>query len=765
MPPNKIQTLLGHDRKGLFSCLYSGNCDELPSFCFKRDLLASIPDLYEEAYDRLPVDDMPAEAADQLITSMGKYGLCLGLMDPVTNIILNTIAHLPPDFRANPPPPHSCKRRRRSKRLAGAARPKDTWPRDAAPSYLALRRFMVRYFGCLSEEQATRYLHWAGADLPLAVLLVEHDLYAAELELPDTASKRTQAALMCAATCASHPAPDALVRLHTTPLPLQRLLATAAFLKPGGPKLTVDDVDTLVDLLRYQGSAHLDLQVKLLPGEREVVVYCRNLKPDEGKLEICNSTSSVDGFDVVSIKVERHGDLFTSLRSDPQDKSRGLVESCSGDACEYTESLRMRLHSAIHAFYLKVFTMLPPSTGLIRDILWAGHCYGPMDPVSNIIVNSIWHNIVYPLPLSEIKEYHIIDTLSMLRVEVRSLEGLITLIPGTSESGCSTRQAMEHLSHKCWSFLASVTPDMLNDLRRLLTTGTNGVIPRESLGQIEYFLRQKVMALDPEPPKVAELCEEAKGTLLRMKVYYNRMKLHFCSRLEQLPQKYAYEHPLEPQYVLSVICGVVAGSESLDRECYHINFVAASKSGIARNQLFFAELNYSYPGISSSRSMPLVDHSRNLLPLTVCLLRFTTSDDLSSRVVRPSSTCMREIPLNMGTMSHAARELHLSPCLVFLVQRHLRLIFTSISMSLGGNLRVHMAKTSKDVTVAFNQESLPPYDFMAMVEVGQLVCRPCTEEQGSLSARCMGREGKVNFALSECVIDCCMKQVCHEYKN
>ena len=238
---------------------------------------------------------------------------------------------------------------------------------------------MVRYFGCLSEEQATRYLHWAGADLALAVLLAEHDLYAAELQLPDPATERTQAALMCAATCASHPAPDALVRLHTTPVPLERLHAATPFLRPGGPKLTIDDVNTLVDLLQYQCSALLDLQVKLLPGGREAVVYCRNLKPDEGKLEICNSTSSVDGFNVVSIMVQRHGDLFASLRSDPQDKrsmistllakaaktsrSRGLVEICNGDACEYTESLRMRLHGVIHTFYLKVFIMLPPLYG------------------------------------------------------------------------------------------------------------------------------------------------------------------------------------------------------------------------------------------------------------------------------------------------------------------------------------------------------------------------------------------------------------------
>ena len=38
-------------------------------------------------------------------------------------------------------------------------------------------------------------------------------------------------------------------------------------------------------------------------------------------------------------------------------------------------------------------------------------------------------------------------------------------------------------------------------------------------------------------------------------------------------------------------------------------------------------------------------------------------------------------------------------------------------MSFGGNLRVHMAKTRRDVTEAFNQESLPPYDINAIVGV------------------------------------------------
>ena len=88
---------------------------------------------------------------------------------------------------------------------------------------------MTSYFGCITEEQATRYLHWAGADRARPVLLVEHDLYAAGLVLPGPASERTQAALRCAAMHVCHSAPDVLVRLQVSPLPRQRLLAAAPF--------------------------------------------------------------------------------------------------------------------------------------------------------------------------------------------------------------------------------------------------------------------------------------------------------------------------------------------------------------------------------------------------------------------------------------------------------------------------------------------------------------------------------------------------------
>ncbi|KAI4992348.1 hypothetical protein ZWY2020_051765 [Hordeum vulgare] len=625
------------DRRGLFSCLYSGKCDNPHDFSLNLDLLKLIPDYYEEALDRLPIHDMLPDAADQLMTSMGRYGLSLGLLDPASNIILNTIALLPRDLDLRMRPGTTT---RRSKR-----RHRETWSGVSVASVLSLRRFMVRYFGCICEEQAMRYLHWARGDLARAVLLVAHDLYDSETPIANPVTQRTQAALKCGAICGSHPAPDVLVRLQASPIPQEWLDAAAPFLKQRGRKLTLDDVEIIVRMLRHLDGAPLDLQVKLLPDTGELAVYSRNFNQGQGQVAT-RHTSSVNhhggDFSLVTFKVTRNGESLASLSpqlhssrsmisscledAEKAYQKRGLAKTCCGDACEYTESLRMRLHCTIHAIYLKAFTMLPPSTGqgLIRDILFAGHCYGPMDPVSNIIVNSIWHSIVYPLPFPEIKEYHIIDTLSMLRLETRSLEGLIALVRANSQSGCSMQRAMEHLSSQCCDlseethtlqqfaaaaaaarhpqyaalgpFLASLTPDVLNDLQRLMNIGPNGVIPHESLGQIEHFLRQKALTMDTEPPKVANLCEEAKGTLRRMKSYYGTMKLYLCSKLERLLQKYASEHPLDPKYALSVICGVVRDSESLDRDYYHVNFLAASNSATAGNQLFFAGLNWSYPG-------------------------------------------------------------------------------------------------------------------------------------------------------------------------
>ncbi|XP_047055969.1 uncharacterized protein LOC124662130 [Lolium rigidum] len=612
-------------RRGLFSCLHS-RCDDASNPGFQGTAITEaltdlIDRLYAEAFDRLPSDDL---GTDRLLTTMRSGGgICVGLLDPVSNIILNTISVLPPrDSRR-----YNLRKTPERKRLAGAVQPDDIWSGIGRLSCHSLVRFLVSYFGCLTDQQAARYLHWACADLALAVLLVEHDLYAAaEPQLPNPASERTQAALKRAATCARHHAPDVLVRLHTSPLPQNQLLAAVPFLSPGGRNLTLGDVNTVIQLLRYQETASLDFQFNLLPHGKGVVVYGRDFSADEGKL--IHTTSSVNNFGVFTIMVERHGDRFASLRGKQSSSISTMLENASqgssslkscGDACEYTESLRMRLHGMIHAFYLKVFTMLPSDVlrGLMRYILFAGHCYGPMDPVSNIIISSIWHSMFFPLPSagSDSQAYDILDTLSMLRVEVRSLNGLIALVKANSD--CSMQQAMEYLcSNSCHmsqamstphgfhtaaeaaqhpqhaalgSFLSSLTPHMLANLRPFLSIN-NGTHSSETLHQVRFILanelRQTAVQL---PPKEAQMCKVAKDTLLIKRSEYKNMRLFIRSELAEVLKKYASEHPQEPKYEPSVICGVVESYYS-DRDSYHVNFVAASESG-DDNQLFFAELN------------------------------------------------------------------------------------------------------------------------------------------------------------------------------
>lgn len=53
------------------------------------------------------------------------------------------------------------------------------------------------------------------------------------------------------------------------------------------------------------------------------------------------------------------------------------------------------LFATIRVFYLQAMARLPADelrARYHRSMLKAGHCYGPLDPVSNIIVNTIWYD-------------------------------------------------------------------------------------------------------------------------------------------------------------------------------------------------------------------------------------------------------------------------------------------------------------------------------------------------------------------------------------
>ncbi|TVU30301.1 hypothetical protein EJB05_21915, partial [Eragrostis curvula] len=110
------------------------------------------------------------------------------------------------------------------------------------------------------------------------------------------------------------------------------------------------------------------------------------------------------------------------------------------------EVARMQvLLARIHAFYLEAISRIPAPclrSRHHRGLLKAGHCYGPFDPVTNIILNTIWYDTAFP-PQQEFKVDMICDE-SLALTECRSLHGLITFAT-TLFPALSTYDATQYL--------------------------------------------------------------------------------------------------------------------------------------------------------------------------------------------------------------------------------------------------------------------------------------------------------------------------------
>ena len=129
-------------RRGLISCLHCPGCrgtndDNDATLLSDQDLPEAIYNLivgfYEEAFHRLPTE---SETMPDLLGLLTTGGFCLGLLDPVSNIILNTIALLPKDaaVRASSSSPPAAKRSKIS-RWSKPSPGLDAWHVVATMSY------------------------------------------------------------------------------------------------------------------------------------------------------------------------------------------------------------------------------------------------------------------------------------------------------------------------------------------------------------------------------------------------------------------------------------------------------------------------------------------------------------------------------------------------------------------------------------------------------------------------------------------------------
>uniref|UniRef100_A0A0E0M867 Uncharacterized protein n=1 Tax=Oryza punctata TaxID=4537 RepID=A0A0E0M867_ORYPU len=291
-------------------------------------LLRKIYAFYGEAHRRLKFRVKRSLAARLL--SGGGGGLCFGLLDPVTNIVVNALT--------------TSKRRDHES--------------------LGLRKRVP----VVDPEAAVHYLFVAGADLLVAVRIAVLDVVMKRFGSTEKAVREAlYMSLECAALATGHPDPARLV----------------------GAWLTV--------------STHLDEAVRhlaLQPRRRRPTLVREFVelldKPPPPEHAVCEDpwwlwklavSSHVDPRACAAMPMPfQHTDL------------RALAKLPAGD-------LRSHFH---------------------RSMLMAGHCYGPLDPVSNIIVNTIWYDAAFP-PAAKL-ELDVIGTESLHRVENRSMYGLASFL-------------------------------------------------------------------------------------------------------------------------------------------------------------------------------------------------------------------------------------------------------------------------------------------------------------------------------------------------
>ncbi|CAN6237263.1 unnamed protein product [Urochloa humidicola] len=579
--------------------------------------LRAIHGCYKEALDLLPLENKP-ELAPRLLAA----GVCFGFADPVTNIVTNTICFHPdndgepepdgatgntlPNGNGEPEPGGAKKRKRKmmtktknpavavsreevlSEIVTGAVPPPpEARITIAERSLEGLITFLTSYFCHLPGWDALRYLCLAKADLLVAIRLIEIDRCYRNKDEFCISSYAARTALKYAALSARQPNVDGF---HTSSLSLAYHLKSITQTVLAGRscgRLSVEEIHKLSRTLKktYKNDKwDSHISPMLLADER----LC--------KCDIGTSGEKVPG---------------------------GL-----------TISLRAALIDRIHARYLKAISWLPTQDVRVRyhrGLIKAGYCYGSLDPVTNIIINTIWYDTAFP-PLENL-EVDMICTSTLVRVESRSLSGLIkllcTCIPEISEheamvyllknnmkvkkairmartEGCdisdrdisaykAAATASFHPEPEAYvDFVMQSLPLVQSAIKSLLkvsdSLSSSEVLQLANLLSPSNCNPAKPLQAASETSVELELSNDALEMFVGFKENFMGQQSFFRKKIETVLRNKGYS------YELHVICGVnehVGSQKSfMDFKCpySHVNFFATAKNGTGL-KLFFAQLS------------------------------------------------------------------------------------------------------------------------------------------------------------------------------
>ncbi|GJN22848.1 hypothetical protein PR202_gb10448 [Eleusine coracana subsp. coracana] len=406
----------------------------------KSQLMSTIHGYYKVALDRLPLP---------LIQHVHEAGLCVGFLDPVSNILANTIlSRASPDekvvnqeeqrWRAKKRSSLDEKevnqeelRRRGKKRMRSQpgdaskeegmeeeseekgieeeSEEKDTeeeLDKDAllreiemcmistddassiaARSLRGLTTFLTSYYRYLQTWEALFYLVQSRSDLLSAVCLIEQrrHTYAFSIHHPTT-----KVALACAALAAMHPQPEIFV---SNTLAMRSRLVEAWEEGVHGGNL----------------AEHTCLALGVMHPQPGMFVSNTLTLPFHTVEGVCKANLA-----------ELMSHVYHWLNGQITRHPVGF---------DHELSMMMVLLDKIHGFYLEAISRIP--TALLRSrlnwaLLKAGYCYGPFDPVANILINTIWYDTASPSHLEF--EVDMIRMESLANIEFRSLNGLVAFM-------------------------------------------------------------------------------------------------------------------------------------------------------------------------------------------------------------------------------------------------------------------------------------------------------------------------------------------------
>lgn len=300
-------------------------------------------------------------------------------------------------------------------------------------------------------------------------------------------------------------------------------------------------------------------------------------------------------------------------------------------------ALRRSLRGKIRGHYLDAISRLPTAelnTTLARGLLVAGHCYGPLHPVDNILLNSIWYSAAFPLRADDRIDVAVINKSILTRLVQHSLDGLVACLrhhcPRLSDddalwhlslSGADLRAAVASARGAAPSLLPPTEPEAFQAAATAarhpkpaaLALFACSVIPsveRDAVSLLNSkhrlssadILRLSAMVLPspvpdelPHPP-LQERYTAAFKLIARRRKLLIRMYIEWVQLADAALSKYAKQ--TGEHYLLHIIYGEGALQDEFNMdESYHISFMAWPKdpSCCASRKapvFFFAEAIY-----------------------------------------------------------------------------------------------------------------------------------------------------------------------------